>query len=55
MEKRPPEHLESLDDELFASVPESELTRVAAGYIVSSGNHYEHTVVNHTVDVEYVD
>ncbi len=52
MEKKP---LESLDNDLFKTVPEHELGRVAAGYIVSSGGSYEHTVIHGVVDVEYED
>jgi hypothetical protein len=47
--------LESLDDELFKSVPDQDLGRVAAGYIVSTGTTYEHTVVRNILDIEYVD
>jgi hypothetical protein len=47
--------LEDLDDELFTAVPDRDLAHVAAGYIVSSGSKYEHTVVRNIVDVEYVD
>jgi hypothetical protein len=46
---------ESLDDELFAAVPPEQLAKVAAGYIVSSSNKYEHTGIHGVVDVENVD
>lgn len=52
MDKKP---FESIDNELFASLPEQELSKVAAGYIVSSSNKAEHTVIHHIVDQEYVD
>jgi hypothetical protein len=52
MDKKP---IESIDDKLFSNVSDKELAKVAAGYIVSSSNVYEHTVIHGVVDVEYED
>jgi hypothetical protein len=52
MDKKP---IESIDDKLFSNVSDKDLAKVAAGYIVSSAAHAEHSVIHGVVDVEYED